>query len=261
MSTNVFSFNGRIRRSEYVLSFIGYVIAYVIITASMESEGLEAIILLYIPLLWFLWAQGAKRCHDIGKSGWWQLVPFYMLWMIFEEGQRHTNEYGPDPKNVEQTVHEDRISLDKEDVSEKPVQVAVDINQGQEEFKMGLKFYNGSDDIAEQSFAKAVTYFKQSATKGHPQAAEILANCYYNGDGVEQSYENAVELWERLAQEGNTNAQYNLGLCYYQGKGVEKNNETAISLLRPACENLNDNACSLLNRIKKETDYSLKTSI
>ena len=60
--------------------------------------------LLFIPLAWFLFAQGAKRCHDRNGSGWWQIVPFYGLWMIFADGTEGPNEYGPNPKNPNQAA-------------------------------------------------------------------------------------------------------------------------------------------------------------
>jgi hypothetical protein len=65
-----------------------------------ESRGdLSILIFAFIPLVWFIWSQGAKRCHDIGASGWMQLVPFYILWMIFQEGEPFKNNYGANPKH------------------------------------------------------------------------------------------------------------------------------------------------------------------
>ena len=58
-----FSFNGRIRRTEYGLTFIIYFVWYFIYNAILESEstGLLVIALLsLIPMLVFLYAQGAK---------------------------------------------------------------------------------------------------------------------------------------------------------------------------------------------------------
>jgi len=52
----------------------------------------------YIPIYWFFIAQGAKRCHDYGSSGWWQIVPFCPIVMIFWKGQPETNKYGYNPK-------------------------------------------------------------------------------------------------------------------------------------------------------------------
>lgn len=101
MFSNPFSFNGRIRRLEYGISFIIYVFIAVFVNAILESGGDETAILglAYIPMLWFLWAQGAKRCHDLGNNGWWQIIPFYGLWMLFQNGQPGLNKYGVNPKN------------------------------------------------------------------------------------------------------------------------------------------------------------------
>jgi len=101
MFQNPFSFDGRIRRTEYGISFIIYVVAAVIVNAIMQAGGGAAIIgLAYIPMLWFFWAQGAKRCHDRGNSGWYQIIPFYAFWMLFADSDSGINEYGPNPKGV-----------------------------------------------------------------------------------------------------------------------------------------------------------------
>lgn len=79
-----FSFNGRIRRTEFGLSYIIYTIFVLIISFVQETyPDFSFIVILYIPMLWFLYAQGAKRCHDRGNSGWYQIIPFYVLWMLF----------------------------------------------------------------------------------------------------------------------------------------------------------------------------------
>jgi len=91
-----FSFDGRIRRMEYGISFILYLFIYSSIFTSLRNNSFAS--LLYIPLIWFILAQGAKRCHDRGNSGWYQIIPFYILWMIFAEGDFNENEYGQSPK-------------------------------------------------------------------------------------------------------------------------------------------------------------------
>ena len=94
-----FSFEGRIRRMEYGISFIIYVILTAIVNVTLEASPDAAILILaYIPLLWFFWAQGAKRCHDRGNSGWYQIIPFYVLWLLFGSGDEMINEYGANPK-------------------------------------------------------------------------------------------------------------------------------------------------------------------
>jgi hypothetical protein len=96
MFAGPFSFNGRIRRLEYGLSVIFFYFLYFVLIAL--SEDLPIIALGYIPLLWFLLAQGAKRCHDNGNSGWFQSIPFYFFWMIFSEGDLRINAHGAPPK-------------------------------------------------------------------------------------------------------------------------------------------------------------------
>lgn len=102
MFSNSFSSEGRIRRLEYGLTYIIYfvfaVILEVIMEIAKENTTLYIFAFAYIPLIWFFLAQGAKRCHDRGNSGWYQLIPFYGLWMLFAEGDVGVNEYGINPK-------------------------------------------------------------------------------------------------------------------------------------------------------------------
>jgi len=97
---NPFSFNGRIRRIEYGLSLIIYfVIAPIIGTIADSGSHKNFLSILFIPMLWFLLAQGSKRCHDIGNTGWFQIIPFYVFWMIFAKGESGVfNNYGVNPK-------------------------------------------------------------------------------------------------------------------------------------------------------------------
>lgn len=96
MFKNPFSFNGRIRRLEYGLSNLIFLIVYFVIFPYMQFGDVAEkvlVLILYIPLLWFLLAQGAKRCHDKGVNGWWQLLPFYGLVLLFYKGDEGPNEY------------------------------------------------------------------------------------------------------------------------------------------------------------------------
>lgn len=99
-----FSFHGRIRRTEYGISFIVYFIWAMILNAATASndmpEGLAIfLIVTYVPMIWFLWAQNCKRCHDRGKSGWYQLIPFYFFVLLFGDGEKGRNNYGDCPKD------------------------------------------------------------------------------------------------------------------------------------------------------------------
>ena len=91
-----FSFEGRIRRTEYGIT----VIIYTILSSIMQVAIIEIpfLFIFFIPMFWFYIAQGAKRCHDRGNSGWYQIIPFYSLWMLFGNSDVGENEYGPRPK-------------------------------------------------------------------------------------------------------------------------------------------------------------------
>ena len=84
-----FSFEGRIRRLEYGISMI--ISTLILYFIESFHEEFEYGVLLIMPVVWFIMAQSAKRCHDLGKSGWWQLIPFYGFWLLFQEGNKGEN--------------------------------------------------------------------------------------------------------------------------------------------------------------------------
>lgn len=103
MFKNPFEFTGRIRRTEYGLSYIIYILIYFLsisLIGQMGDFGILLFFVIWIPMFWFLIAQGAKRCHDRGNSGWYQLIPFYGLIMLFGDSDEGPNKYGPNPKGI-----------------------------------------------------------------------------------------------------------------------------------------------------------------
>jgi uncharacterized membrane protein YhaH (DUF805 family) len=46
-------------------------------------------------------AVAVRRMHDVGKSGWFVLIPFYNLILACTESEKETNEYGPNPYGEE----------------------------------------------------------------------------------------------------------------------------------------------------------------
>lgn len=106
------SFEGRIGRLEFFLTnlfiiFIAETLKYLFKGDNNEGWNIlenryEDVVLkhplLIIPMLILMrisLSQGAKRCHDVGRSGWFLLIPFYIFYLIFAEGQRFDNKYGP----------------------------------------------------------------------------------------------------------------------------------------------------------------------
>lgn len=99
---NLFSFKGRMRRRTYWIISLIYGFLMVGLeeaTANgFEEGGVLILLLILVPAMWIMLATYAKRCHDLGHSGWWMFIPFYSLWMAFQNSEPGDNEYGPNPK-------------------------------------------------------------------------------------------------------------------------------------------------------------------
>jgi uncharacterized membrane protein YhaH (DUF805 family) len=97
---NYANFSGRARRSEYWFFFLFNVIISIVLSV-LSVTGLGLLYLIYslgvfIPGI----AVSVRRMHDVGKSGWYILIPIYNLVLVFTEGDRGPNEYGEDPKET-----------------------------------------------------------------------------------------------------------------------------------------------------------------
>lgn len=93
---NYANFNGRARRSEYWYFFLFNVIisfGFGFVVPQFASLYTLAVL---IPSI----AVAVRRMHDVGKSGWFYLIPIYNLVLAVTEGTKGSNEYGPDPKEV-----------------------------------------------------------------------------------------------------------------------------------------------------------------
>jgi uncharacterized membrane protein YhaH (DUF805 family) len=117
-----FEFSGRSRRREYWLFLLLYTIVLtvaVVLDIQLGLGGdysgyygtgdgsfefnfslnfgplaLGVMALSFIPLL----AVTARRMHDVDRSGWFMLVPFYNFILTCFDGTRGPNRFGPDPK-------------------------------------------------------------------------------------------------------------------------------------------------------------------
>lgn len=102
-------FTGRASRREFVnfllwnliLSFAAGFIEgllfpeYLLVTGQSMLGNILTIALL-LPQI----SVGIRRMHDVGKSGWYSLIPIYSLVLAFTKGDANENQYGPNPEHT-----------------------------------------------------------------------------------------------------------------------------------------------------------------
>lgn len=104
---NYLKFDGRSRRAEFwgfflVTILFGAVASFWDSLLFDGNERLENLVNLafFLPSL----AVSTRRLHDIGRSGWWQLIAFsgigllVLLYWYAQDSERGSNEYGSSPK-------------------------------------------------------------------------------------------------------------------------------------------------------------------
>jgi uncharacterized membrane protein YhaH (DUF805 family) len=92
-------FSGRASRSEYWWFVLAYVILAIV--GGFIHHIVYAIVILafLLPML----AAGARRLHDVGKSGWWlllgliPLVGLVLLYFMVQPSQPESNTWGSPP--------------------------------------------------------------------------------------------------------------------------------------------------------------------
>lgn len=87
---------------------------------------------------------------------------------------------------------------------------------------LGAHYYDGHRGF-EQSFDKAMKYYKMAAYNGSQVAQENLGYCYYYGRDGEPDYMKAFHYFAMGAFSGYLNSLYKIGDMYYNGYYVEKN--------------------------------------
>jgi uncharacterized membrane protein YhaH (DUF805 family) len=105
---NFANFSGRARRTQYWM-FTLFVVMFSIAIAIVEVflgtmfiGGLFSLAVL-VPSI----SLAARRLHDTGRSGWWQLIllvpliGFIVLIVFLVQDSKEDNEYGPNPKATE----------------------------------------------------------------------------------------------------------------------------------------------------------------
>lgn len=97
MFSKLHTSKGRIGRKEFILTYVLYLVLTVIVNnVLIPIVGVMGIVpILYVNYVYF--CQGAKRCHDMGKSGWWQLTIIYFIPMMFMPSKPGTKHYIENP--------------------------------------------------------------------------------------------------------------------------------------------------------------------
>jgi uncharacterized membrane protein YhaH (DUF805 family) len=124
---NYANFNGRARRSEYwwfrlatlLITMVPYLLFSLFFANIPGPDDITPVdnytstlpfmvfTTVWLALLIPTMAVAVRRLHDTNKSGWFILlfiIPFgaiFLLVFYFQEGNRYTNDYGPDPKAIQ----------------------------------------------------------------------------------------------------------------------------------------------------------------
>ncbi len=103
--TQYAKFSGRARRKEYWLFtlfnvLIGAGLGLIEGSFGLFPDSEQSLLANLFVLTVFLpgIAVFVRRMHDVGKSGWFLLIPIYSSILLFIDGDKGPNKYGPDPK-------------------------------------------------------------------------------------------------------------------------------------------------------------------
>ena len=112
-------FNGRARRKEYWMFFLFNMIFSLVLTYGGMAMGMGDTTTGQAPLIANIYslavllpsiAVAVRRMHDVGKSGWFCLIPFYNLYLAVTDSEPGSNQYGPNPKNEGDQIEDHLIT-------------------------------------------------------------------------------------------------------------------------------------------------------
>ncbi len=275
---SIFSFQGRVGRLTYwLVSILSYFALFLIYIPSLFVETNTPIqdyvyicaIIVVVPLFYYVpLAVGAKRCHDLGHSGWFQIIPFYCLVMLFSRGDPYTNKYG-EKRN--------------KGISNKSLKLlggivgAIYITAFVGSFLLGedkAKLYSEAEDIIEGHIiengillpgdsVKALPLIQKLAEKQYGPALWMLAQYYENGSAgiqkdqaeAERLLEQAFTILQEEAEKGDMYSQCALSIMYSSGnRRLNIDNAKAFTWMQKSAEQgygdaLNNLASLYLNGI------------
>lgn len=102
------NFEGRARRQEYWMFFLVYILIYIGLVVIDAVLGLGFLALIYALALFVpSISVAARRLHDTGRSGWWQLIALIpligaiiLIVFLAMDSTPGENQYGPNPKGL-----------------------------------------------------------------------------------------------------------------------------------------------------------------
>jgi len=95
---NYATFKGRASRSEYWYFTLFNIIFSIALSYVSVVVNLPILYTIYsLALLIPSIAVAVRRMHDVGKSGWFILIPIYGLILACTQGVKGENEYGTEP--------------------------------------------------------------------------------------------------------------------------------------------------------------------
>ena len=93
------NFDGRSRRSEFWYFMLAHLILSIIVNIIGSILGTTVLSMVYtLIILLPLIAVWIRRMHDVGKIGWFCLIPFYNIYLAVQDSEAGENEYGKNPK-------------------------------------------------------------------------------------------------------------------------------------------------------------------
>ncbi len=105
---NYVNFEGRDTRQQYWMFYLFYIIAYIILSILDNIIGTGGVLggIFALGTLLPGIAITTRRLHDIGKSGWWQLLvliplvgAIVLIIFLAKKGMMGDNQFGKDPLN------------------------------------------------------------------------------------------------------------------------------------------------------------------
>jgi uncharacterized membrane protein YhaH (DUF805 family) len=93
-------FNGRARRKEYWMFLLfNMIFSYAFMFFGLMVLDIPQFSSIYsLAVLLPSLGVAIRRMHDVGKSGWFMLIPIYNIILAATDGDSGPNKYGDDPK-------------------------------------------------------------------------------------------------------------------------------------------------------------------